>query len=532
MTLLHPEQLVWGLLAIPLILLAVWQRSQQHAVSSNHIWDAVLAERTWFERARRPLALALSVASVELLVFAAADPRLNSTDADIVVLVVDVSASMKATVTGGTRFDQARALARRSIDELPPGQRMALLSAGSVTQVACDLTGDRNRLRAALDAIRPTDGTADLVAAIALAEDLIPNARRGRIIVATDGTPGPSEARSPAANVEWTPIGDAADNVGITRCEIRPRLANPAELELLVEVLNAGSATVSCPLEIDFRGQAVDRSTLAIAAGKSLRKFKSIDNAEGGLLTIRLNHADALAADNVAAVQVPERRRTRITLVTSGNRAAQAALASLPGVDVTVTGEAPEAGPPPDLLIWDGQVPARLPSGPNMVLAPSTNCDLWKLGTVSTGSVVVRDQVESPSVAHVDFTQAVLEDPIQLDFNLPVRSLVSSADGVPIYSLCSEPATRRRACAVHVGIEEEDRFGRAGYIADLVCRRLAFVQPAGRALRAGRHDRRHGFDFAGRNGPPPAAAAGCAWKTGHRFMDRSRTSAGRRGSIG
>ncbi len=109
MTLLHPTMLLWGLLAIPLILLSVVRRSVRHTVSSGLVWDAVLADRTRFEPARRPLRLALRVVVLEMLVIAAADPRLDSNNAEVLILVLDVSASMQTQAVGGSRFDQVRA---------------------------------------------------------------------------------------------------------------------------------------------------------------------------------------------------------------------------------------------------------------------------------------------------------------------------------------------------------------------------------------------------------------------------------------
>jgi hypothetical protein len=462
MTLLHPEFLIWGLLAIPLVLVAVVRRRVRHTASSGLVWDAVLAERTWFERARPLLGLAIRVAVLELLVVAAADPRIDTTDTDVVILVVDVSAGMQAPASRGSRFDEARAQLRRSIDDLHAGQRMALLSSGSVTNIACGLTADRRRLQAALDSIAPTDGSADLSAAIALAENLIPAGQHGRIVVATDSAAAPIAGRQ-ASEIEWLLCGASAENVGITRCEIRPRPSNPAKVEVLIEVFNAGTRPVTCPLEIDFRGTPIDRTQAEIAPGKTFRKIQSIDDPHGGLLIARLSgsdalRADALAADNVAAAAVRERRRPHIVLVTSGNRAIEAALASLPGVDVTVVDKAPAAGAPADLLVWDGKVPAELPAGSNLVLAPGGSCDLWTLGTVATGSAVVVDQIELPPVAHVDFTQAVLEDPVRLNFKLPARSLVRSSAGDPIYSLLERPAGD--VLVLHVRIDKTDLVAR------------------------------------------------------------------------
>ncbi len=198
----------------------------------------------------------------------------------------------------------------------------------------------------------------------------------------------------------------------------------------------------------------VMRSKLEIGPGAATRRIESIDDPQGGLLVARLDHADALAADNVAAVQVPVRRRTRVALVSPGNRAVEAALASLPGIELKVLSEAPDTAPPADLLVWDDKVPARLPPGPNLVLAPGTICDLWTLGTAAIGSAVVVEQVESPPVAHVDFTEAVLEDPIRLNFLLPARSLVISRAGDPIYSLL-ERATGD-VLVLHVRIDKTD----------------------------------------------------------------------------
>jgi hypothetical protein len=331
---------------------------------------------------------------------------------------------------------------------------MALVSAGSVNRIACGLTGDRNRLYAALDAIRPTDGAADLPAAVALGEDLIREPRHGRIIVATDRAAAAPGESGGASVIDWVVCGDSTENVGITRCEVRPRPSNPGDMELLVEVFNAGTRAARCPLEVDFRGAPVDRSTLEIGPRESVRRIRLIDNPAGGLLAARLIHADALAADNVAAVQVSGCRRTRIALITPGNRAVEAALTSLPGVDITVAGAADAAGPPADVVIWDGNVPALLPPGPSIVLAPATNCDLWTLGSAAVGSAVVLDQIELPPVAHVDFTQAVLEDPIRLEFKLPARTLVSSSAGDPIYSLLDRASGD--VLVLHVRIDKTD----------------------------------------------------------------------------
>ena len=183
MTLLAPEMLAWAAAAIPLVLLALAWHRPRHAIATSALWEAALAERSWLERAGGPLRLGLRVAVLELLVLAAADPRLHAGRSDTLALLLDASASMQTRDAAGTRFEQARAAALRTIEEQSASQSIALLAAGRALRVACPLTTDKHRLRAALADIEPSDGVADLAAAVTTAADLIGPPKTGRIVV-------------------------------------------------------------------------------------------------------------------------------------------------------------------------------------------------------------------------------------------------------------------------------------------------------------------------------------------------------------
>jgi hypothetical protein len=78
MTLLRPESLVWGLLAIPLVVLYLRRdRIPRHIVAAGSLWQQVLAERTararW-RRWRRLASLAAQLAILFALVLAMAEP--------------------------------------------------------------------------------------------------------------------------------------------------------------------------------------------------------------------------------------------------------------------------------------------------------------------------------------------------------------------------------------------------------------------------------------------------------------------------
>ncbi len=79
MTLANPWALLWGLLAIPIVMLYLRRtRVQREPTATAMIWDRVLAEepmRTWWQRWREPVSLAVQLCILALLVIALADPQ-------------------------------------------------------------------------------------------------------------------------------------------------------------------------------------------------------------------------------------------------------------------------------------------------------------------------------------------------------------------------------------------------------------------------------------------------------------------------
>jgi Ca-activated chloride channel homolog len=444
MTLLDPVMLLWGLLAIPLALAAWMRRGKRQLVSSDLLWNAVAKERSWLKRQRPAIDVVVRIAILELLALAAADPHWN-VDLRPRVLILDTSASMQARDGESTRFEKARSALGRTIDSKPAGEPMALLTEGSVTRVECGLTADRRRLQAALDAVSPTDASLVAPQALAVARALIGGDAPRRVIIATD-RPGRAQLQAAGgldegpADPEWLVCGANAENVGITRFEVRSQLDAADNLDVLIELFNAGDAAVSCPLEIMFRGTKVHRLDLELAAGETFYKIEAVRAAEGGLLIARLLHADALDVDNAAAVQVPTPKRSRVLLVGGDSPALAAALGSLPNVDMHMATELVADQPSPDLTVWNGQAPAIFPPGGHFVVAPTSDCDLWTVTQATLGSAIVTDEVRSPLVEQVDFTRAVLEDPIGLRFQIPAQVLVRSTAGDPIYTLLERAA--------------------------------------------------------------------------------------------
>jgi uncharacterized protein (DUF58 family) len=119
MAFLAPLSLLLGLLAIPIILLYMLRlRRREVLVSSTLLWRKLLRDREanapW-QRLRRNLLLILQLLILAALVLALARPFIPvpSVAGGSVVVVLDASASMRATDVGESRFDAARRGGRR-----------------------------------------------------------------------------------------------------------------------------------------------------------------------------------------------------------------------------------------------------------------------------------------------------------------------------------------------------------------------------------------------------------------------------------
>jgi Ca-activated chloride channel family protein len=77
-----------------------------------------------------------------------------------IVLAVDTSRSMKATDVQPTRLDAARTAAKTFVDEVPEKYRVGVVSIATRAAVGVAPTEDRELVAAALDNLKPGEGTA------------------------------------------------------------------------------------------------------------------------------------------------------------------------------------------------------------------------------------------------------------------------------------------------------------------------------------------------------------------------------------
>jgi Ca-activated chloride channel family protein len=170
--------LLWGLLLIPVVLLAYWlvqRRRIKYAARFTNL-DLLANVVDASPGRRRHLPALLALAALAALIVAMARPQTVVAvprDDATVVLTMDSSASMTATDVPPTRLDAAKSAASSFLDRLPERFRVGLVSFSSTVSVLEEPTEDRDTVRTSLDSLEGDVGTA-LGDAILASVDLAP----------------------------------------------------------------------------------------------------------------------------------------------------------------------------------------------------------------------------------------------------------------------------------------------------------------------------------------------------------------------
>jgi hypothetical protein len=228
-------------------------------------------------------------------------------------LMFDLSASMGATDTDGTRLAAAQRAALALVDGSPAGHRFSVIAYAldaSVTRVESDRKSD---VRAAIMALRPT---AVPLRPAALGLALADAAGVQQIDLFSDHPPSEEmlrEARAQAV-VKIHVVGEPADNLAIVSLEP----GTPKSVEGRCLVRSFVTSPHPAELRIDLAGREVFRSPLMLEPRARLMvRFGPLH--QGGVVHARLLGADGLAADNDRYAIAPSVNASRALVVSNDN---------------------------------------------------------------------------------------------------------------------------------------------------------------------------------------------------------------------
>ncbi len=363
MSLAYPFALILSVIALPIIALYILKvRLRRVPVSTNLFWKQIYEEkppRSIWQHFRHLLSLLLQLLMLLLLMFAVADPYFSwqLLQARRIVLVIDNSASMRATDVSPSRLEAAKQEAISVVEGLRFRDQAAIVLAGSTPEVLIGMTGHVPTLKEIISSVGASDLPTELDSAIVLGKQLAGDHAHGQVIVLSDvcvdvATPPEPAANSDAQTVppggpdaanaetdepktaeassssidtseptlQYRVFGTDASNLGITQFQVRRSLIDPIGYEILATVQNSSSRAISCRLELTLDDVPVDVVPLKLKPDERWSRSFEKTSLEGGRLKAEITQVTL--QDDTAESATPAEPATENTASTSSGSSA------------------------------------------------------------------------------------------------------------------------------------------------------------------------------------------------------------------
>ncbi len=362
-TLLAPLALLWLVPALGAILALYLLKMRREAVRlpATFLWPARTEEvraNAPIQRLRFSWLMVLQMLAAALLIGAIARPQIRQAGlvGEVTILVLDTSASMRATDVAPSRFERAKALARDAVRSARPGDRLALIEAGATPRVVFPLTNDPGSVLGRLEAVRATDAEGDMGEALRLAGALAADLKGARLVVISDGCFRPVADFSPGGTaVAFQRVGERGENLALTALGAASDATGP---KVFAGVRNFGALSRTAKIVLYADGRPFASRPLVVAGGKTWGETLAAP-AGARILEARLDVRDDLESDNVAYALNDPTATARVLLVGPGDPFLERALALDPRVTLDRARTLPDPAPSGyDVVVFDG-VPAR-----------------------------------------------------------------------------------------------------------------------------------------------------------------------------
>ncbi len=444
-----PAFALLGLL-VPLFLLYFLKvRRQRRPVPSTLLWRPALRDQqaaAFFQRLQKDPLLILQLLALVALVVALARPAvtIKGQGADSLVLIMDVSASMKARDVAPSRFHAAQRRALALIDGMRKGGEVMVIEAAPQPKVWVPFTRDRDRARKAVAAMAPRDTPNHLQEAIRTAVSLFPQSRPIQIHALTDGAFDAGQApefRDP--RVRWVAVGQRGRNVGITGLTLRRTYYGVYEHQAFLSLVNFSQEPMAFPLKVSIDGRPVSEQAITLGPQVKRSVIVPFTHQGGGTVRVEIGADDDLAVDNVAYGIIPPPRVLKVLLVTPGNLFLEKALRADPQVALEVkTPDGYQGGMAGfDVVVLDNAAPSKIGAG-RFVLVNTLAADvpLENLGILEQPVILDWDR-QHPVMRFVDLSKVTVEQAMRVR-PLAAGKAIMEAVGGPLLYLLEEPSRK------------------------------------------------------------------------------------------
>ncbi|MBI4661821.1 MAG: VWA domain-containing protein [Verrucomicrobia bacterium] len=409
--------------AIPVVILFYLLKRKRivRLVSSTLLWQKFLAETQAsapFQKLRHNWLLILQILLLILAILALSRPYFSgkTSGGRLEVVILDASASMQSADEAPTRFEKARGEALKLVDAMHDNDQMVVLQAGANTEVKQSATREKAALRRALQACKAADTPTRLKEALKLAETLIQNNTAAEIHLFSDGAvTAMEEFENSGLPLVFHPVGQRANNLGITTLDVRANPENAAQRAVFTSVVNYSTNQQQSQLEFRLDGELVEVKSLTFAPRETSPQVFLAAQARDGIISVRLTTQDDLAVDNQAAIVSLLPQPVKVLLVTPGNHLLARALRVAPHVNLSVSAALTDPAAGFDVVVLDNLEPTVWP-----------NANVLAFHTANTNWFAGWSQLETPAIVDWKATHPLLRfvnfDNVQVNKALAVQT--------------------------------------------------------------------------------------------------------------
>lgn len=368
MSFLYPTAF-WFALTLPVVVACylLKRRRKTELVPASLLWNRFMAENQAnapFQKLKRHILLILQLCMLLLAILALSAPffRTHRFASEMLIVLIDTSASMQSTDVAPSRMHQAHEAVEELIATMDGNDQMMLIAAGNPTRVIQSATSSHTDLRRALKHLQSTDTATRLSEGLKLAATLAEGIDHVQIHLFTDGAVSDlTDTTLTGIDLVYHPLGIRGNNVGIVSMDIRPNPDDVSSRAIFTSIANYSNASKNLILELRFEDQLLEARAMTIEAGATSSVTFIAPQERAGVFDVSFQTDDDLAMDNQAAKVSLMPQPIRVLLVTSGNRFLERAIASAPQVELAVTSQWEPSAAEADIVILDDIEPERLP---------------------------------------------------------------------------------------------------------------------------------------------------------------------------
>ncbi|MCU0316463.1 MAG: VWA domain-containing protein [Fimbriimonadaceae bacterium] len=404
MNLQAPQNLLWflPLAGIIVLLYMLRMRRQEKVVPAAFLWPKQVEEvraNSLIQKLKFSWLMVLQLLALAILVLILARPQQEETGltGELTVFVLDRSATMSATDISPNRFSSAKQFIKSALQATKPGDKTALVVAGSETRVLFPLGRDRAQQERLLDDLTPSDAVGNVEEGLRLAAALVGGEDNGRIVLVSDGASGNIDQVSLGkAEFVYQMVGKSSENLAITALGVGEGAEGKSAF---VSVRNEGEEDATATLNLYSDGRLISSEKLTLDPNRPFGKTFSVPSTSR-LLRAELETNDFLASDNSRVALVDPALNLRVLLVSPGNIFLERALALDPRVTLDRSEQVPQSELPGSgtsqysLVVFDGvpEVPVKAPGVLNFA-SPGETSIVRATGQVERPRFVSQEEI-------------------------------------------------------------------------------------------------------------------------------------------